>query len=70
MTTRQKMNNLLAAAASDGYTIGTRIEVERLTDYLLENGVTVLPKGAIILTRKEIAALNEYQKKHGAGGCS
>ncbi len=35
-----------------------------LADHLIERGVTILPEGAIILTRQEIDALNEYQKKH------
>lgn len=29
-----------------------------------------LPKGAVILTKEEIAALSEYVKEHIAGGCS
>jgi hypothetical protein len=41
--------------------------VERLADYLIANGVTVLPEGAIILTKEEIAALNEYQKNTSPG---
>ena len=39
-----------------------------IADNLIANNVTILPDGAIILTRAEILALNEYQKKHGAGG--
>lgn len=38
---------------------------EEFADYLLANGVTVIPEGAVILTKEEIAALNEYQSKHG-----
>ena len=41
---------------------------EKIADYLIENGVTILPEGAIILTKEEIARLNEYQKRHFAGG--
>ena len=35
----------------------------RIADRLMENGVTILPEGAIILTRAELDALNEYEKK-------
>lgn len=42
--------------------------VEGLADYLMANGLTILPEGAIILTKEEIAALNEYAEKHGSGG--
>lgn len=31
-------------------------------------GYRKIPEGAIILTKEEIAALNEYQKKHCTGG--
>lgn len=34
----------------------------RLADYLIANGVTILPEGAIILTRAEIEALNKYEE--------
>lgn len=68
MTTREKMKGILARAASDGFSLDTRIETERLAEHLIKNGVTVLPEGAVILTREEIAALNEYQRKHGSGG--
>ena len=30
--------------------------------------VTVLPKGAIILTKEELAALKDYPKKYRLGG--
>ena len=30
---------------------------------LVANGVTILPEGAIILTRAEVEALGEYEKK-------
>lgn len=36
---------------------------EIIADSLIANGVTILPDGAIILTRKELDALNEYEKK-------
>ena len=41
--------------------------VDRLAERLISEGVTILPEGAIILTRQEIDALNEYQKKHLKG---
>lgn len=36
--------------------------IGRLADYLLAHGVTILPEGAIILTRAEIDALNKYEE--------
>ena len=43
-------------------------QMNEIAEYLAKNRVTILPKGAIVLTKEEIAALNEYQRKHGAGG--
>lgn len=68
MNVRTKLIGILSAAASDSHSLTTRIETEKLVDYLIEAGVTVLPEGAIILTREEIAALNDYQKKLDGGG--
>lgn len=34
--------------------------VERLAERMISEGVTILPEGAIILTRAEIDALNKY----------
>jgi hypothetical protein len=34
----------------------------KLADYLISKGVTILPEGAIILTRAEIDALNKYEE--------
>ena len=42
-------------------------QMHELAEYLEENGVTILPEGAIILTREEIKALNEYHEKHKTG---
>ena len=39
-----------------------------LAEHLLKVGWRKIPEGAIILTKEEIAALNEYQKKHCTGG--
>jgi hypothetical protein len=33
-----------------------------VADKLIANGVTILPEGAIILTRAEIEALNKYEE--------
>lgn len=33
-----------------------------LADHLIERGVTILPEGAIVLTRAEIDALNKYEE--------
>lgn len=68
MEMRENLIGILSAAASYAYSLDTRIETEKLADFLIENDVTILPEGAIILTKEEIAALNEYQSKHGAGG--
>ena len=35
---------------------------------LYNAGYRKIPEGTIILTKEEIAALNEYQKKHCTGG--
>ena len=34
----------------------------KVADYLISKGVTILPEGAIILTRAEIDALNKYEE--------
>ena len=36
---------------------------QMFADHLLANGVTILPEGAIILTRAEIDALNKYEER-------
>lgn len=64
MTTREKLKIILAVAAADGCNLDTRINTEKLAEFLIAQGVTVLPEGAVILTREEITALNEYQTKH------
>ena len=43
MTPRERLKGLLARAASDGYSLDTRIETEELADYLLAEGVIVPP---------------------------
>lgn len=35
----------------------------QLADYLIASGVTILPEGAIILTKAEIEALNKYEER-------
>lgn len=35
---------------------------EIIADHLIANDVTILPEGAIILTRAEIDALNKYEE--------
>ena len=39
---------------------------EIIADNLIANGVTILPEGAIILTRAEIEALNKYEERRNA----
>jgi hypothetical protein len=39
-----------------------------LSEHLYKVGYRRIPDGAVILTKEEIAALNEYQKKHCSGG--
>lgn len=41
---------------------GTKV-AEITADYLISKGVTILPEGAIILTRAELDALNKYDKR-------
>ena len=36
---------------------------EVIATYLIANGVTILPEGAMILTRAELDALNKYEEK-------
>ena len=43
-------------------------QMHEIAEYLAKNRVTILPEGAVILTKEEIAALNDYQKKHFSGG--
>lgn len=50
-----------------GKSIDLESDAEYVADLLIENGVTILPEGAIVLTRAEIEALNEYQKKLNEG---
>ena len=38
-------------------------QMNEVADYLISKGVTILPEGAIILTRAEIDALNEHNEK-------
>lgn len=38
-------------------------QMDEVADYLISKGVTILPEGAIILTRAEIDALNKYESK-------
>ena len=64
MNAKAKLAALLEAAA----TFLDCPEVDEVADFLIKNGVTVIPEGAIILTREEINALNEHQKKHFVGG--
>ena len=40
----------------------TRYFAGIIANHLIENGVTILPEGAIILTRAEIEALNKYEE--------
>lgn len=36
---------------------------EIIANNLIKNGVTILPEGAIILTKAEIEALNKYEER-------
>lgn len=40
--------------------------VERLAERLISEGVTILPEGAIVLTRAELDALNKYEEMRNA----
>lgn len=64
MSVKARLTELLEFAAE----VMDCPQMFEVAEYLIDNGVTVLPEGAIILTKEEIAALNEYQRKHGAGG--
>lgn len=47
--------------------MGSRIsaaeEAANIAEHLIANGVTIIPEGAIILTRAELDALKVYGKK-------
>ena len=60
MTVKAKLAALLEAAAS----FLDCPDVDEVADFLIKNNVTVLPEGAIILTKEERNALNEYKKIH------
>lgn len=63
MTVKKKLTVLLNAAAE----LMDCPQMDEVADFLIKNNVTVLPEGAIILTREEINALNklsEKQKNH------
>lgn len=64
MTIKAKLTALLEAAT----VLMDCPQMDEVAEFLLKNNVIVLPEGAIVLTREEIYALNEYQKKHGNGG--
>ena len=63
MTVKAKLASLLEAAAS----FMDCPDVDEVADFLIKNGVTILPDGAIILTKEEIAAIKEYGKKRRGG---
>jgi hypothetical protein len=67
MDTKTKLMGILGLAASDAYSLDTRIETERLADYLIANGVTIIPEGAVIMTKDELKALVEYTEKNKTG---
>ncbi len=52
---REKLIELLK------HEFGTKV-AEITADWLIANGVTILPEGAIILTRAELDALNKYEE--------
>lgn len=52
---REKLKEILNSNAID-----IESDVDYAVDILIANGVTILPEGAIILTRAEIDALNKY----------
>ena len=64
MTVKEKLTKLL----EDATKIMDCPQMFEVADYLIKNNVTILPEGAIILTREEIAALNAYQEKLNGGG--
>ena len=66
MNVKEKLTALLDAAAE----LMDCPQMDEVADFLMKNNVTILPEGAIILTREEINAitkLSEKQKKHKRG---
>ncbi len=41
-------------------------QMNEVADYLISKGVTIIPEGAITLTRAELDALNEYEERRKA----
>ncbi len=70
MKIREKLIGILTGAATNGLSLNTRIETEKLADLLLKNSVTVLSEDEIILTRKEIEALSRYEENRKTATCS
>lgn len=64
MTVKAKLASILEAAVA----FLDSPDVDEVADFLIKNNVTVLPEGAIILTKEELAALNELERKRGRGG--
>ncbi len=68
MSQRKMLADLLYKTGEDTILLPPYERYEQavaLADHLIANGVTILPEGAIILTKEEIAALNEYQRTRG-----
>lgn len=63
MTVKEKLTALLNAAAE----LMDCPQMDEVADFLIKNNVTILPEGAIILTKEELAALKVYGKKRKGG---
>ena len=69
LRTRAKLIEIISGALSECYVKAINGEellpvqqAEVIANKLMEKGVTILPEGAIILTRAEIEALNKYEE--------
>lgn len=60
---REKIIELLINFRMAGGPHSIEDRYAEIADYLINNGVTILPEGAIILTRAEIEAMNTYSDK-------
>ena len=60
---REKIIELLINFRMAGGPHSIEDRYAEIADYLINNGVTILPEGAITLTRAEIEAMNTYSDK-------
>lgn len=63
MTVKEKLTELLEEAT----VVMDCPQMNEVADFLIKHNVTILPEGAMILTKEELAALKVYGKKRKGG---